>query len=266
MIRMGVVGADGRMGRTILHALRDPFLLTAAFVSPANPQLGHTVRETGLGPSDVTLSSAVHAQQEMGHCDVMLSFATPAADAFFAQVAADLGVPAVVGTTGHTASELERLNAAAQRIPLVLSSNFSLGIAVLQDLLPSITPLRGKFDASIVEVHHSRKRDAPSGTALGLADTLERILYGDLSPPISPGIRRIPITALRVGGVPGDHTVILAGAHEMLQIEHRVFSREAFAEGSLMAARWAVARNGPGLYSFLDVVRDADSTRGGSFA
>jgi 4-hydroxy-tetrahydrodipicolinate reductase len=243
------------MGREVLEGLRDPFQLSAAFVSPANPTLGRTVREAGLGTSDVGLASAEDANTVLPGCDVLLSFATPAADLAFASVAADLRVPFVIGTTGHTATERERLALDAERIPLVLVPNFSVGIAVLHGLLGGVGPLRDGFDASIVEVHHARKRDAPSGTALALADTLGRAFGGPQAPPGNGG-RPIPIASVRGGGVPGDHTVIFAGPHEVLRIEHRVLSRGAFAEGAFLAARWAASPRSPGLYSFRDVLRN----------
>jgi 4-hydroxy-tetrahydrodipicolinate reductase len=244
------------MGREVLEGLRDPFELSAAFVSPANPTRGRTVRETGLGASDVELATAEDASTKLPGCDVLLSFATPAADLAFAPLAADLRVPFVIGTTGHTSRERERLVNAAERIPLVLVPNFSVGIAVLQGLLAGVGPLRDGFDTSIVEIHHSRKRDAPSGTALALADTLGRVFGGPSASPGNGG-RPIPIASVRGGGVPGDHAVIFAGPHEVLRIEHRVLSRSAFAEGALLAARWAASPRSPGLYSFQDVLREA---------
>jgi 4-hydroxy-tetrahydrodipicolinate reductase len=249
------------MGREVLEGLRDPFELSAAFVSPANPTRGRTVREMGLGASDVTLTTAEDAGAVLPGCDALLSFATPAADLTFAAAAADLRVPFVIGTTGHTTGERDRLVLAAERIPIVLAPNFSVGIAVLHGLLGGVGPLRDGFDASIVEVHHARKRDAPSGTALALADTLGRAFGGPYAPPGNGGLS-IPIASVRGGGVPGDHTVIFAGLHEVLRIEHRVLSRSAFAEGALLAARWAASTRPPGLYSFRDVLRDLPGNGG----
>lgn len=243
------------MGRAVLDSLRDPFVLSAAFVNPANPRRGRTLQEAGLGAQDAVLVGADDAGTTLPGCDVLMSFATPAADLSFVPIAAHHKVPVVIGTTGHTPAERERLASAATQIPLVLSPNFSVGIALLHRILGGVEPLRDGYDASIVEVHHARKRDAPSGTALALADTLSRAL-GTKSDRT-----RIPIVSVRGGGVPGDHTVILAGAHEVLRIEHRVLSRAAFAEGALLAARWAASSCPPGLYSFHDVLGDAP--RGG---
>ena len=237
----------------MLASLRDPFVLSAAFVSDTNPQRGRTVREIGLGASDVTLAAAGDAYASLPGCDVLLSFATPAADLAFAPVAADLRMPFIIGTTGHTAEQRERLAYVAERIPLVLAPNFSVGIAVLQTFLGGVGPLRDGFDASIVEVHHARKRDAPSGTALALADALSGVLRRP-NGSSGDGGRPIPIASVRGGGVPGDHTVSFAGPHEVLRIEHRVLSRGAFVEGALLAARWAASPRPPGLYAFRDVV------------
>lgn len=250
-IRLGLVGADGRMGRAVLQSLRDPFSLAAAFVSPSNPLQGRTVRDAGLAPVDVPLVSQEHAAPAVAACDVLVSFATPSADVAFAALAAERGTPLVTGTTGHSAEDRTQLAIASGRIPLVLSPNFSMGIAALQRMIGGLPPLAEVFDAAVVETHHTRKRDAPSGTAKVLAETLERAL----SPRGNDGAsQRIPISSIRAGGVPGDHEVILASTHEVLRIEHRVLTRSAFAQGALVAAEWAVRTDRPGLYSFLDVL------------
>jgi len=239
------------MGRAVLASLGEPFSVGAAFVGPTNPRLGESLRAAGLAPSDVVLRGPEGIRRGLADCDVLVSFATPAADAAFAPVAAELGLPMVVGTTGHSPAERATLVAASERVPIVLAPNFSVGVAVLHELLGDLGALGAGFDASIVEVHHARKRDAPSGTALELSETLRRALARS---DAAAGPRAIPIASLRVGGVPGEHSVVLAGAHEELRIEHRVFSREAFAAGALRAARWATAPRPPGLYSFRDVI------------
>ena len=245
------------MGRAVLECIREPFSLGAAFVRTENARRGRTVREAGLGASDIRLGGPEDAPSALAACDVLLSFATPAADVDFAAVAADLGIPLVVGTTGHDARQRDRLAAAAERVPIVLSPNFAVGIAVLQSLLPGVAPLRFGFDPHIVETHHAKKRDAPSGTALALADVLARALGRRRDDAPQGNGHPIPISSIRGGAVPGDHAVILAGPHEVLRLEHRVLSRTAFAEGALIAARWAASGRPPGLYSFLDVLADA---------
>lgn len=250
------------MGRAVLECIREPFSLGAAFVRTENARRGRTLEEAGLGASDVRLDGPEDAPSALAACDVLVSFASPAADVAFASVAADLGVPLVVGTTGHDAQQRDRIAAAAQRVPLVLSPNFAVGIAVLQNLLPGIAPLRVGFDPQIVETHHAKKRDAPSGTALALADVLARALGRSPRDPSRENGHPIPIASIRAGAVPGDHVVILAGPHEVLRLEHRVLSRTAFAEGALIAARWAASGRPPGLYSFRDVLADEGERAG----
>ncbi len=247
------------MGRAVLAALDESFAVCAAFVRRENALWGRTLREAGLGPWEVPLRSIGEAPEALREADVVLSFATARADLEFVSVAAEVGTPAVVGTTGFTSEDRKRLiESAADRIPLVLASNFSMGIAVLRNLLPRLAPLRGRFDASLVEMHHGKKRDAPSGTALVLAEDVQGILglTRRSTSRASPRVKsELEVVSLRGGGVPGEHALILAGPHEVLRIEHRVFSRAAFASGALRAAAWAATGPPAGLYSFEDVLR-----------
>ncbi len=247
------------MGTEVLRTLRSPFGLRAAFVRSTNPSVGRTVRELGLGPFDVELSPTERASVALRGCDVVVSFASPAADLAVLPAAAERGIPAVVGTTAHTADDRERLRAYAQRTAIVLAPNFSTGVGVLPDLISGLRPLAGNFDPTIVEAHHAAKVDRPSGTSLMLAAAVRAAL----SPPAGgvppgPGID-VPVQSVRAGGIPGEHTLLFAGAHEELQIVHRVHSRRAFAEGALRAAGWVSSGRPPGLYEFRDVLRPEEA-------
>jgi 4-hydroxy-tetrahydrodipicolinate reductase len=170
----------------------------------------------------------------------------------------------VVATTGFTDAELGCIREAASRIPIVRARNFSLGINVMLELVARAVERLPGYDLEVLELHHSRKRDAPSGTALWIGETAaeargdrlaDRAVYhreGDTGPR-PPG--SIGMQSLRAGDSVGEHTLYLAGPGERLEISHRALSRDNFAAGAVRAARWVVGRP-PGLYSLQDVLRE----------
>jgi 4-hydroxy-tetrahydrodipicolinate reductase len=189
---------------------------------------------------------------------VVVDFSLPAAVPELLRLAARQGVAVVSGTTGLTdASILER---AAQQIPVLWSPNMSLGVQVLADLAAEAARRLGpSFDIEISEVHHRKKIDAPSGTALRLAEAIQKVR------PLRPVTGRegnvgartseeIGVFGLRGGDVIGDHTVYLFGPGERIELTHRATTRDLFAEGALRAARWVVSQK-PGRYSLADVLR-----------
>jgi 4-hydroxy-tetrahydrodipicolinate reductase len=251
-----VCGALGRMGRRILalcHA--DPELrLAGATVRPGSPQAGSQVH-------GVTLREDLPAAAT--GADVIIDFTTPVHAIGAARLAADAGVALVVGTTGLGADAHAALEAAAQRVPVVWAPNMSVGVNLLAALVDRASRALGAgWDAEIVELHHRHKRDAPSGTALALAEAAARargldphaarrsVRDGDV------GARpdgEIGVMALRGGDVVGEHTVFFLGGGERLELTHRATDRDVFARGALRAARWAVGRP-PGLYGMREVL------------
>lgn len=177
--------------------------------------------------------------------------------------AADDGVAYVLGTTGLTADEQKAVDAAAKRIPVVQSGNFSLGINLLLGLVRKASEILGEeYDCEVVEMHHRHKKDAPSGTALMLAKTAAAGRRQDFDEVAKFGregivgerpIGEIAVHAVRGGSVIGDHTVMFAGEVERIELGHRAQTREAFAAGALRAAQWANGRK-PGLYNMRDVL------------
>jgi 4-hydroxy-tetrahydrodipicolinate reductase len=194
---------------------------------------------------------------------VALDVSEPSASLNLARQAAIFHKPLVVGTTGHSVSQLHELEALAAQIPVVLAPNFSVGVNLLFWLTAQASRvLRQGFDLEVIELHHGRKKDAPSGTALRLA----AILAGsrDVSPenafrhgrvgPVGERLEKeIGIHALRGGDVAGEHTVLFLGSGERLELIHRASNRETFAQGSLKAAAW-IQDQPAGLYDMQDVL------------
>jgi len=155
------------------------------------------------------------------------------------ELAAQFGAGVVIGTTALSQSDFATLKTLSQKVPVVQSYNFSTGINILKMILREFSPLLEGFEAEVIETHHSGKKDAPSGTALMLKDATGRDL---------------PIHSLRVGGVPGDHSIVFANEGEVIEITHRAISRKVFAIGALTAARFCLEHE-KGFYSFEEVIK-----------
>jgi 4-hydroxy-tetrahydrodipicolinate reductase len=196
----------------------------------------------------------------MKGCDVAIDFSQANAIEEICRVALENGRRLVIGTTGHSAAQRAMIDKAAQSIPIVLASNFSIGVNALFWLTRKTAQLLGpEFDLEIVEMHHRLKKDAPSGTAKTLAEILqkarktEKILHGREGNVGQRDQSEIGIHSIRGGDVVGDHTVVFAGPGERLELTHRASSRDTFAKGALRAAGWIIDRP-PGLYSMQDVL------------
>ena len=186
----------------------------------------------------------------------MIDFSHPAALGPLLDFCVENKVPVVLATTGYSEEQLAQINESAQKIPVFRSANMSLGINVLVDLVKRAAALLGEdFDVELEERHHRRKLDAPSGTALMLADAASSALpYGpeyvyDRHSVRKPRDRReIGISSLRGGTIVGDHTVVFAGRDEVIELSHRAASREVFAAGAVRAAKFLAGVDVPGLY------------------
>jgi 4-hydroxy-tetrahydrodipicolinate reductase len=257
VIRVAVAGAGGRMGSRILAALEEEkgFELSGAFERPDSEHVGRPA-------SGVRISAGIEAALEKG-ADVVIDFTAPAASVQHAKACAGRGVALVVGTTGLSDGQKEDLRTAARKIPVLLAPNMSVGVNVLFRLVAEAARALGPaYEVEIVETHHRMKRDAPSGTALRLAEVaaealgLERkdALVYDRHGEI--GARKagtIGVQAVRGGDVIGDHTVHFLADGERLELTHRAASRDNFARGALRAARWIAGRK-PGFYDMQDVL------------
>jgi 4-hydroxy-tetrahydrodipicolinate reductase len=262
-IRIAVLGAGGKMGRAIVRviALTPGAVLAVATERPGGTAVG---QDAGTLAGTAALGVAVQdALPAAGAADVWIDFSVPAASVAAAHAAAEAKAALVVGTTGLGPTERAELDSAARRTPLVFAPNMSVGVNLLFKLVADAARALGPtYDLEIVETHHRAKRDAPSGTALGLARALAEAAGRDLNAAAryerhgeigarSPG--EIGIQTLRGGDVVGDHTVFFLGDGERIEITHRATSRDTFAQGAVRAALWVAGRP-PGLYDMRAVL------------
>ena len=263
-MRLVVVGASGRMGRQLVKAVTEMsgVTLCAAIERAGSECLGQDagvlagVGELGVPLTDDPLAAFVDAEG-------VLDFTRPEATVGFAELSAQARIVHVIGTTGFEAEHQAKIEAAARHARIVKSGNMSLGVNLLAELVRSAAKaLDEDFDIEIVEMHHRHKVDAPSGTALLLGEAAaggREISLEERSVRIRDGhtgerpVGDIGFASLRGGSVVGDHTVILAGEGERIELTHRAQDRAIFARGAIKAALWA-RRQKPGLYSMADVL------------
>ncbi|MCB1446612.1 MAG: 4-hydroxy-tetrahydrodipicolinate reductase [Rhizobiaceae bacterium] len=265
-MRMVVVaGAAGRMGQTLLRTIHaaEGMQIHAALEREGSSALGKDAGEiAGIGPIGIPVTS--DPLQAFLNADAVIDFTSPASTVEFAGLAAQARIVHVIGTTGCSPDDIARIEAASRHARIVMSGNMSLGVNLLGVLVrqaAAALAARG-WDIEVLEMHHNRKVDAPSGTALllgaeaakgrdiSLADHSVRVRDGHTGPREEG---TIGFATLRGGGVIGDHSVIFAGQTEMITLSHRANDRSLFAQGALAAARWAFDKK-PGLYDMLDVL------------
>ena len=257
-----VCGGAGRMGRLLvqLTAAEPGARLLAAVEVPGHPAIGRDAGEVaGIAPLGVRIMDTYAPTSE----SVTLDFTAPAAALAHLEAAAGAGAAIVVGTTGFGATERARADTVARRTRAVIAPNMSIGVTVLERLIATATQALGPgFDVEIVEIHHRLKRDAPSGTALRLAEIAAqaqgtplaaRARFGREGEPGPRTDAEIGVLGVRGGDAIGDHTVYFLGAGERLELTHRAQSRACLARGALRAALWLVAQP-PGLYTMRDVL------------
>jgi 4-hydroxy-tetrahydrodipicolinate reductase len=246
--RLALFGATGRMGQSIVQALRGAphWSLGAAVSSAQSSRLGQEVARDGA-PLGVPVSADV--PRALQGATLAMDFSAAAAVASHARACAAEGVPLLVGTTGLDEAVQQALRVAAERIAVLVAPNTSVGVGVLAELATSAARRLGSdVDIQIAEAHHRDKLDAPSGTALALKRAL---LQATGRAPQSIGF-----AVVRAGDIVGEHTVIFALAGERLELTHRATDRLVFARGALRAAQWLRAKP-PGLYSMSDVLNQA---------
>jgi 4-hydroxy-tetrahydrodipicolinate reductase len=263
-MRLVVAGAKGRMGRAVIRAIAetDGVMLAGALDAPDDAETAQDSGElAGLGRNGVAVSG--DAAAVLAAADGVVDFTVPAATVALAHQSSTRGLVHVIGTTGFTPADEQAIATAAARTAIVKSGNMSLGVNVLAALVKEVAGrLDDTFDIEIVEMHHNRKIDAPSGTALllGMAAAAGRGV--DLaarsvrSRDGHTGARNrgdIGFAALRGGTVVGEHSVIFAGPYERIELAHRAEDRMIFARGAVTAALWARGRK-PGLYGMADVL------------
>ncbi|MGH7254866.1 MAG: 4-hydroxy-tetrahydrodipicolinate reductase [Nitrospirales bacterium] len=264
MISVIVTGAAGRMGSRLVSLVREAadLRLAGATEHQSHPAIGADVGEVvGCGRMGVPLQDNLKGL--LDQADVVLDFSTPAATLGHLRLAAERRCAMVIGTTGFTAEALVELRSRSETIPCVFAPNMSVGVNVLLKVLGEMARALGEdYDIEVIEAHHRLKKDAPSGTALKIAEVLAEATgkkledVGVFSRKGLIGERKageIGVQTIRAGDIVGDHTVLFGGMGERVEVTHRAQSRDTFAHGALRAARWVVGKP-PGLYDMQDVL------------
>jgi len=252
---LAVTGAGGHMGREVIEAAADRRGVEVALAvnrTPADPVAGVEVED------EADLPDLLDARDP----DVLVDFTVPDPGVRYVETCAEVGVAAVVGTTGFSDDQLERIDAAAESVPLLKAANFARGVMALRRAIREAVASLPDYDAELTETHHNRKRDAPSGTALTILDDVDGVREGRCAPGSADRVHgregeqpreagEVGVHARRAGDVTGEHELLLAGNHEVLTLTHRAESRGVFAEGALDAAEWLAGRPA-GRYDFED--------------
>jgi len=259
-----VAGAAGRMGNRIVACLADvsDLRLVAALEAPGHAALGRDAGElAGVGKTGVSVGA--DAAAEITRDRVLIEFSVPEASLAHLRLVAQAGARAVIGTTGFSAAQRGEISDLAKRAAILWSPNMSVATNVAFKLLATMAKALGdEYDVEITEIHHRFKKDAPSGTALRMAEVVAGALGRDLDQVAVYGRQGLPgertkpeigILSLRSGDVVGEHTVSFGTLGERLELTHRAHNRDTYARGALRAARFIVGRP-PGLYSMADVL------------
>ena len=264
MTRVIIAGAFGRMGQRIAHMVQQHPDLTyaAAFEAPGSPAIGRDIGELVFGQKNgIIVRGSLESVIDQG--DVIIDFTFHAATMNFARTAAQHGRAMVIGTTGLSSDEVAELKNLSTHFPCVHAPNMSVCVNVLFKLVKKAAAILGPdFDIEILEAHHNKKKDAPSGTAIKLAELAAEGVGSNLAEVgvySREGIigerkkREIGIQSIRAADIVGEHTVYFAGPGERIELSHRAHSRDHFAKGAVTAAAW-IAGKPNGLYTMFDVL------------
>ena len=251
MVRVGVFGANGRVGQLIIEDLKktDDISLSSVFV---RNKLNFSIDPSILVSTDV--------KSFLKACDIVIDFSLPDACEVLLEAAIETPTPLVIGTTGLSMHQLNLLKQASENMPVLYATNMSLGVALLNKLVYQASAALEGFDIEIVEMHHKHKKDAPSGTALTLGESaasargldLDKVRISGRDGNIGERTKdEISVMALRGGDVVGRHTVGFYNDGEFIELNHTATSRNTFSKGAIRAASWLVGKK-PGLYSISD--------------
>lgn len=264
MIKAIVAGAAGRMGKRIIDAINNTegIVLSGAFERPDHPDVGKDAGVVaGIGEVGIKIVSCLEEIIEDG--DVVIDFTVPEATYSNIKIVSQKGLSMVIGTTGITGNMLDEIRSMAKKIRCVMSPNMSIGVNVMFKIVSELSRILGdEYDMEIIELHHRFKKDAPSGTAVRLAQILADTrgidinkvgVYGRKGITGERQKTEIGIHAIRAGDITGEHTVIFGGIGERIEITHKAHSRDNFARGAVKAAIWVINQP-PGLYDMQDVL------------
>lgn len=250
MLKIALSGCNGRMGRVItdICAKKENMKIVAGFDAHAAKRSDFPVY---ADPFEFS-----------GACDVVIDFSNVSLTDQLLKYCLKTRTPVVICTTGHSPAQIAQIGAAATEIPVFRSGNMSIGINLMIDLLKKCATVLGDgYDVEVIEKHHNQKLDAPSGTAIMLADALAEALPYDADYAYDRHERRekrpaheIGIHAVRGGTIVGEHTVLFAGRDELIEIKHTALSREVFAVGAVDAAAFLAAQTTPGLYDMSQMI------------
>ena len=264
MIKVIIAGAAGRMGSRLIALIKESSSLTlaGALEGKGHSALGQDAGEAaGVGKIGLPITDDLPPLLERG--EVVIDFSAPEATLDHFRAVAKHRRSMVIGTTGLNAAQLEEMKSLSRQVACVCSPNMSVGVNLICKVISEMARTLGdEYDIEVIEAHHRLKKDAPSGTALKIAEVLSTAVNRDLNQVAVyarkglTGERKkheIGIQTIRAGDIVGDHTIIFGGIGERIEVTHRASSRDTFAQGALRAAAWVVARP-PGLYDMMDVL------------
>lgn len=266
MYSLAICGSSGRIGRLLLNFIRNSanFTLYSAIVAADEGLEGKDASEiTGGEATGVQCSSKVDFSH--GHCDLLIDFSHPSATQLCVAACLEAQVPLVIGTTGHTTEQQEAIKEAANSLPILQAANMSLGVNLCLSLVrQAVTALNDDYDIEINEAHHKYKIDAPSGTALALAEVAaaargkalaDLAVYDRTQKRAARQQGTIGFQVVRGGDLIGEHRVQLITEGETIEICHKARSRSIFVNGAIEAGQWLIKQEKPGLYSMADLLK-----------
>lgn len=263
-MNVAIVGAAGRMGGRLIHSVLETegLELTGAVERPGHPQVG---LDAGLiaGAGELGVKIVDDLATAMAGADVLIDFTFPDVTLNNLEICAAMNKMLVSGSTGFTPDQKEQVAKYAEKIPVVLAPNMSVGVNACFKLLKEAAQILGDdFDVEVVELHHNKKKDSPSGTAVRMGEVVAENLgrdYNQVANYHREGMcgertkKEIGMQTVRGGDIVGEHTVYFIGMGERIEISHRAMSRDMFARGAARACQWLDGKN-PGLYDMQDVL------------
>lgn len=265
--RIAITGAMGRMGKILIKEIQKNknAILTCAIVKKNHPLIHYDIGEAiGIGKIGVCIKDSLNI--EKNNFDVLIDFTKPSSTLYFTKQCYNFKKNVIIGTTGFSDEEISIINSYSKNIALIISSNFSIGINLICELVQKTSKILGKnSDIDIIEFHHRNKVDIPSGTALTIGKNIANAMNWELNQHslyykkgITKKIRetkKIGFSSIRSGNIIGKHTIIFSNKDEEIKINHVAFNRKSFAKGAIEAAIWIHTKN-TGLFNINDILKD----------